>query len=129
MSTTLYGNDKAIVQTVRLDLTGTASSASVFAAIANPHGQPLLITNRFLVATTPSSGASTLDIGVAANATTLSDTLIDGVSGATAGVLQAAGSNDALGRTWGATQFVTVAEASGDVNGLVGTLVIEYTFL
>lgn len=126
---TSTGDNRAPVYVVRQRVTGTAASTGVFAAIQNPHNRRLIITNRYFVADTQSTGASTLDIGVAANATTSADNLIDGVSAATAGVLQAAGTNGASGRVWEATQFVTVAEASGDVAGLVGILVIEYSFL
>lgn len=124
----LAGNDRSIVQCVKIALTGSISTTGTFASIANPHGTNLIILNRYLSVTTQSTGACTLDIGVAANSTTSSDTLIDGLSVASTGFLSTAGTNGAAGRTWSPTQCVTVTEASGDAAGLVGTLYIEYAF-
>lgn len=107
---------------VKLSVAGTSSSSGVFASLANPFGANAIILGRVLNATTQSTGAATVDIGVAADATTSSDTLMDGQSVATAGALQANGTNGLPYRAWSTTQFVNVAEASGDVDGLVGTL-------
>jgi hypothetical protein len=30
---------------------------------------------------------------------------------------------------WGSSQFLNVAEASGDVAGVVGQLIVQYTYL
>lgn len=130
MGTTIAGSDRSPVYAVRTPTaTYTGSSTGVLQYLVNPHGQEVLITDSYFVATTASTGASTLDIGVAANATTSSDTMIDGQSAAAAGVLQTRGTNGAAGRRWGATEVVTVNEASGDVAGLVGYLVVLYTLI
>jgi hypothetical protein len=127
MSTTQTGSNRSPVQAVRTPTaTYTAGSTGVIQYLENPHGQELLILNSCFVATTQSTGAATLDIGVAANATTSSDTMIDGMSAATAGVLQTRGTNGNYCRRWGATEVITINEASGDVAGLVGYLVVEY---
>lgn len=112
---------------VEFSATGAAASSGVFASLANFSGENLLIVGRCINITTQSTGASTLDLGVAANATTTSDTLIDGGSGAAVGVVSAAGTNGAEYRTWSTTQVVTLAEATGDVDGLVATVVLLVT--
>ena len=111
-------------------VTGAAGSSGVFASWANPEAGTIVITRATLHIATQSTGASTLDIGTTAtSATTSSDTLIDGVSGATAGVfdnLNDAGTNGKSRQTLATGKWVNVAEASGDVNGLAATLRIEY---
>jgi hypothetical protein len=72
-----------------------------------------------------------VDIGVAADATTANDGLIDGLSLATAGLFtnaEDAGSNGEQTMVWGATQYLNVAEASGDVAGVVGQLIVQYAY-
>lgn len=103
---------------------GVAAGGGGVAAVANPFGRRVLIGRVFLDVTT--GVAQTADIGVAANGTTSSDTLLDGVSIAT-GIYDNAdnkGTNGLYGVAWSATQFVT-ATASGTPTGLVGNLYIE----
>jgi len=80
-----------------------------------------------------SDGASTVDIGIAADAATVNDGLIDGLSMATAGLfnnIEDPGTNGELTMVWGATQYLNIAEASGDVAGLSEAyLLVEYTYL
>lgn len=98
----------------------------------NPEGVDVYITRALLQITTPSGAASTLDIGVDADANTLDDRLFDGQSGASATVLDNlinGGSNGLQGLLWGKDEFVTIAEASGDVTGIVGTLYLQYVRL
>jgi hypothetical protein len=114
-------------ETYELAVTGGASSSGVFASTANPFGVSVIITRAILRITTQSTGASTLDIGVGANATTSNDGLIDGLSGATAGLYDNtlaanAGTNGRPSQLWTSTTFLNVAEASGNVDALVGTL-------
>jgi hypothetical protein len=97
---------------------------------ANPAGASIIVHNIVLDITTQSTGASTIDVGVAANGTTSSDTLIDGVSGAAAGVFNSAtnaGSNGSMSRKMTSTQFVTASQASGAVAGLVGSAYITWS--
>jgi len=92
---------------------------------ANPYGFNVLVTNATLDITTQSAGACTLDIGVGADATTSSDLLFDGLSAAAAGVFGGGVSNGTNGRNsqrWSTTGFLNVAEATGDITGLVGVL-------
>lgn len=115
-----------------VELADTGASAGDIAAVANPEGVPVHITRAILYLTTESTGASTLNVGVAANGTTGSDNLIDGVSGATAGAydnLKDGGSNGKGGQLWGASEYVTASESTGDTTGLEGYLCLEYQTL
>lgn len=106
-----------------------ADTAGGVAAVANPEGVKLLITRAVLHVSTKSTGACTVDAGVAANATTSADTLIDGLSVAATGVFDNLTSNGTNGKSvieWGATEYVTVSKASGAAAGLAGTLFLEY---
>ena len=115
--------------TYRQTLSATAGNGGA-AAVANPEGRTVYITACLLNVTTKTTAACTLNAGVAANASTGSDNLIDGMDvNAATGVfsnLLNPGSNGKAGQPWGAGQFVTVTEASGAIAGLDGELLIEY---
>lgn len=103
-----------LVVPVQVALTG------VFGSMANPFGYPVRIVQALWEITTASTGASTVDIGVAADAVTSNDGLLDGQSGATITVIAGgAGTNGRASMTWGTTEFVNIAEASGDVAGII----------
>jgi hypothetical protein len=108
----------------------TAGDGSgVIVSTANPEGVDVYITRAILEIETPSTGASTLDIGVDASASVSDDLLFDGYSGATAVItdnIKAKTGNAVEGLKWGSDEFLNVAEASGDVTGLVGNLYVEY---
>lgn len=113
---------------IPLAITGGASSSGVFASLANPFGATVQIVSAVLVISTQSSGASTLDIGVGANASTSNDGLIDGLSGATAGTYNNTnngGTNGKAAQAWASTGYLNVAEASGNVDALVATLWVQ----
>jgi hypothetical protein len=83
--------------------------------------------------TTQSSGACTIDCGPAANATTLNDTLIDGLSVAAAGLYNSSDQKGTNGRLFrkvdekgGTTSFINGSVASGASAGLVGFAYILY---
>lgn len=98
----------------------TVTTGGAVASVANPFGADVLITRAIVRTTTQSTGAATVDIGVAAGAATTSDTLIDGLSLATAPVLAITpGSNGAVPRLWATDTFVT-ATASATLAGMVG---------
>lgn len=106
-----------------------SDAAGGVAAIANPEGVEVLITRVVVDVTTQSTGACTVDAGIAANATTLNDTLIDGLSVAAAGTfdnVSDAGTNGKARASWGASQFLTISKASGAAAGLAGNVYIEY---
>ncbi len=118
-----------------LAITGGASDANVFEAMANPAGVDIMVLRAWLRITTASTGAATLDIGIATGATTASDVLFDGLSAAATGIFDSMDGTDngtngvAKPQVWASGSFVTVKEASGDVAGLVGTLYVEFTYL
>lgn len=108
-----------------------AETAGGVLSLANPEGVTLIIRDLVLDVTTKATAACTLDAGIAANGTTLNDTLIDGVDvGTAAGTFDSqkdAGTNGAGSRRWGATEFLTVSKASGAAAGLVGNAYIDYS--
>jgi hypothetical protein len=107
----------------------TATTAGAVAAVANPEGVDLIITRVTLRTTAHSTGAATLDIGVAADAATASDILLDGIAVGTAAKvadnINDAGTNGKARQVWGATQFLT-ATGSASTAGMVGKLYVEY---
>ncbi len=116
-----------MVVKLAIPLQAALTGVLVGGSLANPFGYDVIITNAVLRVTTQSTGASTMDIGVAADAVTSNDLLMDGVAGTAAGTfdnVKSAGTNGRSGVVWGSTQFVNVAEATGDVAGLVGTLYV-----
>ena len=126
------GNHESPVYTYTIDISQAAAVATgVYRATANPFGQDVLILGVTLRLTTPSTGASTADIGVAANAATVNDGLIDGLSLAAGGLFtnaEDAGTNGEQTMVWATTQFLNVAEATGDVSGVVGQLIVQYAY-
>jgi hypothetical protein len=129
MSIQSGASEKDVLVTT-LDITGGASSANVFAYKGNPWGIPVIITRALLRVTTIATAAATLDIGVGATSATADDTLLDGkdVNAAT-GIFDNMndtdnGTNGLLLKYWAADTFVTVKEASGNVDGLVAHLIL-----
>ena len=122
--------DRAVKVGVKA-ITGAALHAGVL-AWQNPEAVAIIVLREWLDITTQSTGASTIDSGVTpTSATTSSDTLLDGVSGAAVAVFDSmnaaldSGAN-AKAQKLAAGKWVTIAEASGDVTGLVANLYIEY---
>lgn len=106
----------------------TSNTAGGALSLANPEGVDLIITRLILDITTPSSGAATVDAGIAANGTTSSDTLIDGKSVAAAGIfdnIEDQGTNGKSAVKWGASEYLTIT-ASATLAGLVGNAYIDY---
>lgn len=112
---------------VKIAVTGTSDTNGVFASLLNPLGETLIIKNCIIYLSTASTGACTVDIGVAADATTSNDSLIDGLSIATAGAFGGSvdgGTNGKNVKVWSATQYVNCADASGDPTGAVGEIIL-----
>ncbi len=104
-------------------------AAGGVAAIANPEGAAVIVTRLALDVTASSTGACTVDAGIAANATTSADGLIDGLSVAATGVfdnVSDAGTNGRARAKWGAGQYLTISKASGATAGLAGTAYVDY---
>lgn len=96
-------------------------------------GAAAIIRSLYLDITTKTTGACTVDCGVAANGTTLSDTLIDGLdANAAAGLFSnhiTHGDNGLACVRCGSTQYVTGSVASGASAGIVGNAIIEYVLI
>jgi len=110
----------------RIQLGNAGVTAGDVVSVLNPFGEDVIIYLAILNITTASTGASTMDVGVGSGATTSYDNLIDGHSGATAGVFAAKGTNGLFVKLWVSTEYLTVSEASGDVTGLAGELLIKF---
>jgi hypothetical protein len=111
----------------RADL-ATGTTAGGVLALKNPFGKDVYLTFLALELTTASSGAGTVDAGIAANGTTSADNLIDGASVNATGVLTNAanaGTNGKTGQKWAKDQYLTISQASGAVAGLVGRAIIR----
>ena len=108
-----------------------AATAGGVAAIANPFGAAAYITRIIVSVTTVATAAATIDAGVAADDETLSDDLIDGLDvNAATGLFDNivnAGTNGKALQPWGASEYVTISEASGDVSDLEGYVYIHAT--
>lgn len=108
-----------------------ADTAGGVASIANPEGVEVLVTRVVIDVTTASTAACTVDAGIAANGTTLSDNLVDGLDvNAAAGTfdnITDKGTNGKSRQSWGAGQFLTISKASGAAAGLAGSVYVEYT--
>lgn len=114
---------------------GNLTAATTFAGgdmlnLLNPEGEDLLITRFIVDVTTPSTGAATIDAGVAATGIS-NDELLDGVDVNSAAILTdniagvVAGTVAAAVVPWGAAEYLTVTP-SASVAGLVGTYYVEY---
>lgn len=99
-----------------------SGDAGGIAAFANPLAVPILVIRAVIEWTTVSSGACTVSVGVAADGTTLSNTLISGQSVATTAGL----ASSTTPRRCAVGEYVTASVASGTVTGLVGRVYIEY---
>ena len=121
----LTGIDRAVkVAVVPLGAVDTAGGV-----FAWKPGVACIIQRVFLDVTTKSTGACTLDVGVAANGTTSSATLIDGVDVAAAGLfdnITDKGTDGKSRQRCSTTQYVTASKASGATAGLAGNAYIEY---
>lgn len=120
----------SLKKSVEVAFVGGTDTAGGVLAVANPVGATVTITEVILVVTTKATAACTVDIGPAANATTLNDTLIDGLDvNAAAGNfdnISDAGGSGGRDVSWAASEYVTISTASGASAGLVGKLIINF---
>lgn len=99
----------------------TDTTAGGVVALANPFGVAVIIVNAYLnITTAATTGTNTVDVGIAANGTTSSDTIFDGTA-MSAGLKSPGGTNGAVPRTWSTSQYIT-GTASATLAGMVGTL-------
>lgn len=122
-------NDRQIIVEA-IPVSGTTIHAAVTPLWVAPAAA--IILRAILHITTVSTGASTLDIGyTATSGTTSSDSLLDGVSGASLAIFDSqdpaldSGAN-AKAQLAAAAKWITAAEASGDTTALVGVLYVFY---
>ncbi len=122
--------------TVRLAL-GTVATGGGVLAWQNPHDSAIIITRLVLDVTTKTTAACTVDAGSAANGTTSSDNLINGLDIGTAigtfDNVSDGGTNgkarQKLAAKGGAADYLTVSQASGAIAGLVGYAYVTYIIL
>ncbi len=149
---TLFQEEQKIVNVLLMSLgNGTALTASqraTFTDVVAISGTALhaanltiwtapadsIILQVLLDITTVSTGASTIDIGyTATSATTTSDTLLDGVSGASLALFDSmnaaldSGAN-AKAQKAASGKWITADEASGDTTALVGNVIVRYIY-
>ena len=99
--------------------------------LLNPEGVDLIITRVIVDITTEATGAATMDVGLAAAATTSDDTLLDGIDVGSAAALfdsgdeTDSGTDGKIGRRWESDYYLT-ATPSASLAGLVGNIYIEY---
>lgn len=119
------------VKVAKVTLTGvTATTGGAVGSWANPEAGAILITSVVVDITTKSTGAANLDIGTTAtNATTSSDTLLDGVDvGTAAGIFDnivEPGTNGKSRQRLASGKWVTVT-GSASTAGMVGSLYVYY---
>lgn len=120
----LPGLTKSLSGALALAVTGGG-----LASVANPEGA-LIIVTRLLVLISTGGTAGDFDAGIAADGTTLSDTLIDGADLTSAGLydnLDDQGTNGNSKALWDDTEFLTIsASNTPDTTNLVGAYYIEY---
>ncbi len=116
---------------IEIPLAGAALFAGgEVAAVKNPEGVPVIITDVKLYVDTPSTGAANLSVGIAANGTTSDTDMINAlaVNGAITGkayhgMTALAAKGEA--QVWGATEYIT-ATGSASTAGFVGRLFVHY---
>ena len=142
MGNPLYGQNKADnhqdsqSKLVKLPINGgIAITATGHAAGAhgiawkNPEGVDIIVECVVLDVTTQATGSATMDIGVAADGNTTSDTLLDGVNVGAAPILATSGVNGGTnGKTMvpmTSSQYIT-GDGNASLAGLVGNIWIKY---
>ena len=116
------------VQVFKVALAAVAGAGGVL-AFQNPLGAPAIVERLILDITTVATAAATVNAGTGATAATASDNLIDGLDvNAAAGVFDNLGDPGTNGKSrqrFGATDYVTISQATGDVAGLIGTAYVH----
>lgn len=142
MGIPLYGQNKAgdlldaQEKVVKVDLNGGAAIAAVTHAAGdhggawkNPEGEDIIVTGFYLDVTTAATGTPTVDVGVAANGTTTSDTILDacavGDAADISSPIQESGTNGKAIVKMSSTQFITV-DGSASLAGMVASFYVKY---
>lgn len=124
-----YYNPSGIIKTKFALTAATTTAGGDVISWANPTGENIIINDVILDVTTKTSGAATMDVGVAANGSTSSDTLIDEIDIGSAAIVAschtAPGTNGGADRKVTSSQYIT-GTPSASAAGLVGTCTILY---
>lgn len=118
-------NGKEISRVHQAAMVASGAAGGIF-SFENPLDVPILILRGILEWTTNTSGACTVSMGVAADGTTLSSTLISGQSVASAAGVVSSTVPRRCAANGASGSFVTASVASGTVTGLVGRVYVEY---
>ena len=111
---------------LRGTLTASDAAGGIF-SVENTYGAELIVI-RLIVQSTGTSGACTVDVGVAVNGTTSSDDLIDGLDVEAVGTfdnITDPGTNGAALAAWKSGEFVNASMATGAAAGLGGNYAIQ----
>lgn len=117
--------DKGISRVHQAAMVASGDAGGIF-AFQNPLDVPIMVLRGILEWTTQSSGACTVSLGVAADGTTLSATLVSGQSVASAAGSVSSTVPKRVDANGGTNDWVTASVASGTVTGLAGRVYIEY---
>jgi len=112
---------------IRGALTASDSAGGVFSE-ENTYGTDLVITRVLIALTTGASGACKLDVGIAADGTTLAATLIDEVDLADAGVFDNITNKGSAGASlikFANGTFCNASVSTGNSAGIVGSYAIH----
>lgn len=112
---------------------GTATAAGGVAAILNPEGVPLIISDFKFYVSANSTGAANLTIGTASSGTAAANSLLTTTAMAAAagsvftGIVSgtAAGQNVTTTTLWGSADYINVT-GSASTAGLAGILYVDF---
>lgn len=124
----LIGQSNRLGDRTAVQLAASDAAGGVL-AWRNPTGKNIMVDDFVVRVTTPSTGACTVDFGVAADAITSNDGLCDGLSVAAAGVFANdtdGGTNGKRRQIVGPGQYITGSMSSGATAGLAGVAYIKY---
>jgi len=107
----------------------TATTAGGLLAVLNPTAKTVMVERMILDITAAVTAATTADIGIAANGTTSSDTLLDGVAlnvATTRDNTVSGGTNGKGAAKWTSGQYITGTTSAALTTGFAGTYAIHY---
>ena len=145
MANPLYGQNKADnvldaqEKMVKVDLNGGGAISAVTHAAgvlggawSNPEGEDIMVTGFYLDVTTAATGTPTVDVGVAANGTTTSDTILDACAVGDAADVSTpiieGGTNGKGAVKMSSTQYITI-DGSASLAGMVASFYVKYFFI
>ena len=111
-------------------ITGTTHAAGDHGfAWGHPEGEDIIVTGLYLDVTTAATGTPTIDVGVAANGTTGSDTIMDAVAVGDAAdistLIAEAGTNGKGAVKMTSTHYIT-GDGSASLAGMVAVAYVKY---